>query len=356
MRIFVSAGDVSGDRHAARLIKELRSLKKGLEVYGIGGDELKNEGAHIYFNLEELSVVGIVEVFERLPAILRAKRGARKILKSLPPDVVLLVDYPGFNLSLARYAHRMGLKVVYYIPPQIWAWGCYRVKYLQKWVDRIITILPFEVPFYRKHGIDVCFVGHPLLDEIDIKKEDEHLIALLPGSRMSEIKQILPLLLSISNNFPEENFVIPLASYKHKDYVDSLVKRGNPMVDVEVGSTMEILTHARLAVVASGTVTLECAIIGVPLIIVYKVSPLTRIFAKAVAKVPYIGLVNLVAGRKIVPEFLQTEATTENIVPVMRRIIKEKGEDMKVELYKVRRMLGEKGASRKAAEIIAGLR
>lgn len=355
MRVFVSAGDISGDNHAARLVRELRSLVPKLEVYGIGGDRLKEEGAQIYFHLDDLSVVGIGEVFGRLPAILRAKRGTRRILKTVPPDVVLLVDYPGFNLPLAKTAHVMGLKVVYYIPPQIWAWGRYRVRYIKRWVDKIITILPFERDFYRGHGIDTVFVGHPLLDAIDKKREEDRFIALLPGSRMSEIKNMLSLLLSISKVFPDEGFIIPLASRRHRDFVTLLVERINPKVAVNVGSTYEILSRSKLAVTASGTATLECAIIGVPLIIVYKVSLLTWIFARAVVDIPHIGLVNLVAGERIVPEFIQGEAIEEKIVPVVRRLLEGEGEKMKEKLDGVRKMLGGKGASRRAAEVVAEL-
>jgi lipid-A-disaccharide synthase len=355
MRLFVSAGDISGDNHAARLVKELRRLVPKLEVYGIGGDRLREEGAHIYFHLDDLSVVGIGEVFSRLPAIWRANRGTRRILKSIPPDVVLLVDYPGFNLRLAKAAHRMGMMVVYYIAPQIWAWGRYRVRYMKRWVDKVITILPFEQDFYRRYGIDACFVGHPLLDAIDKKREEGRFIALLPGSRMSEIKNMLSLLLSISRVFPDEEFIIPLASHKHKDFVTSLVESINPRVAVNVGSTYEVLSHSKLAITASGTATLECAIIGVPLIIVYKGSPLTWIFARAAVDVPYIGLVNLVAGERIAPEFIQNEATEKKIVPVMRKLLEDEKKDMRKKLDSVRRKLGEKGASRGAAKIIAEL-
>jgi len=353
MRIFVSAGDISGDNHAARLVRELRNLVPELEIYGIGGDRLREEGAHIYYHLGELSVVGVGEVFGKLPAIWRAGRGTRKTLKNIPPDVVLLVDYPGFNLLLAKTAHRMSLKVVYYIPPQIWAWGRHRVRYIKKWVDKVITVLPFEQDFYKKYGIDTCFVGHPLLDAIDEKREKGRFIALLPGSRMSEIRNILPLLLSISRMFPDEEFIIPLASYRHKDFVTSLVKSINPKVAVKVESTYEVLSRSKLAITASGTATLECAIIGVPLIIVYKVSPVTWIFAKAVVNVPYISLVNLVAGREIAPEFVQNEARPGKIVPVIKRLLEDGNKDMEKELTRVREMLGEKGASRRAAKIVA---
>ncbi len=355
MRVFVSAGDISGDSHAARVVRELRSLVPELEVYGIGGDKLKEEGAHIYFHLDDLSVVGIGELFNRLSAIWRANRGTKKILKSLPPDVVLLVDYPGFNLLLAKIAHKIGLKVIYYIPPQVWAWGSYRIQFIKRWVDKVITILPFEQNFYRKYGIDAYFVGHPLLDAIDKKREEGRFIALLPGSRMSEIKNMLPLLLSISRVFPKEEFIIPLASHRHKDFVTSLVKSVNPRVEVKVGSTYEILSHSKLAITASGTATLECAIIGVPLIIVYKVSPLTWVFARMLVNVPHIGLVNLVAGERITPEFIQGEATKEKIVPVIERLLKNGRKNMEKKLDSIRGMLGEKGASRRAAEIIAEL-
>lgn len=353
MRLFISAGDISGDNHAARLVRELRSLVPDLEVYGIGGDRLREEGAHIYYHLDELSVVGIREVFGKLPAIWRAGRGTRKILKNIPPDVVLFVDYPGFNLLLAKTAHRMGLKVIYYIPPQIWAWGRYRVRYIKKWVDKVITILPFEQDFYKKYGIDTCFVGHPLLDAIDNKREKGRFIALLPGSRMSEIRNILPLLLSISRIFPDEEFIVPLASHRHKDFVTSLVEGINPKVAVKVGSTYEVLSRSKLAITASGTATLECAIIGVPLIIVYKISSLSWVFARAVVDIPYIGLVNLVAGKEIAPEFVQSKASPMKIVPVIKRLLEDESKDMEKELNKVRKMLGEKGASRRAAEIVA---
>ncbi len=274
----------------------------------------------------------------------------------MPPDIVLLVDYPGFNLPLARDAHNMGLKVVYYIPPQVWAWAPRRLRYLKLYVDEVISILPFEKAFYKRYRIKVNFVGHPLLDEVDTEREDERYIALLPGSRMSEIRQILPLLLSIADSFPDEKFVVSLSSPKHEDYVTPLLKGKNSRIEIDTGSTIEVLSRSKLAVAASGTVTLECAIMGVAMVIVYKVSPLTWLIGRALVKVPHIGLVNLVAGRRVVPEFLQGDATRDRIVPVIKSILGNRDEEMKRELCRVKELLGERGASRRAAEIIAKLK
>ena len=355
MRVLLSAGDVSGDIHAAGLIRELRSFIPELEVYGIGGDRLTEEGMEVYHHVDSLSVVGIGETFGRIRNILKAGRDARRLLKERQPDVVVLVDYPGFNLRLAKTAHNLGIKVFYYIPPQIWAWGRGRVRYIKRWVDTVITLLPFEDDFYKGHGIKTFFVGHPLLDEIGVGDVEDRFVALLPGSRMGEIKNILPLLLSLSNHFPDEEFIIPLASDRHEDFVRSLCHRINPEVAVVSGSTYEILSRSKLVVTASGTVTLECAIIGVPFIIVYKVSLLTWLVARALVDVPYIGLVNLVAGRRIVKEFLQSDAVEDKIVPLMRELLgnKRERECIKVELKKVRETLGEKGASKRAAKVIA---
>lgn len=352
MKIFVSAGDVSGDRHAAMLIKELRSLENELEIYGIGGDELVKEGAQIFNHLEDISVVGFGEVLGRLPAIIRAKRRARRILRESRPDVLLLVNYPGFNLPLARDAHRMGIVVVYYIPPQVWAWGRHRIKYIKRWVDKVIVILPFEEDFYKRFGIKAYYVGHPLLDEINRTALEEDYISLLPGSRMGEIKHILPLLLSVSKSLPNEKFIIPLSSHKHIDYVLSLVGKENPSIHVKVGSTYEVLSRSKLAIAASGTITLECAIIGVPLIIVYKVSPITWFFARALVDVPYAGLVNLIANKEVAPEYLQSRAKTEIICRAVEKILGEEKQSMKAELERVEAKLGGRGASKKAAEIL----
>jgi lipid-A-disaccharide synthase len=317
-------------------------------------------------------VVGVTEVIPRIRYIFRALRELKKALKVTPPDILILIDYPGFNLNLAKKAHSLGIPVLYYIPPQVWAWREGRVKKIAKRVDRVAVILPFEKEFYSRYGMNVEYVGHPLLDEslpekgkekikesLDIGFERGPILVLLPGSRAEEIVRMMPIMIGaaeiISRYYPRLYCILPLASTVREEVVTPYLK--NAKIDIKIGrsGTKAILKIADLALVASGTATLEAAIMETPMIIAYKLSSLSYILGRLLVKVPNIGLVNLVAGKAIVSEFIQGEATTLRLAEEGLAILKDDGirEDMKKELKLVHEQLGQGGASTKAA-FIAG--
>lgn len=355
-RILVSVGDVSGDIHASNLIKRLKLLIPNIELFGIGGNSLREEGMELFSHLSKLSVVGFYEIKDKFFQIKRAMQQVCRSLDDRSPDIVLLIDYPGFNLRLARVAKKRAIRVVYYIPPQLWAWGRWRIRALKRYVDKVIVILPFEREFYHREGIDAEFVGHPLLDSVPLLHYKRDIIGLLPGSRTQEIKRILPVMLSVSQQFRNEKFVIPLAEGIDSGVVNDMIRRMNPCVEVVNGGTHEIMARSKFVLTASGTATLEAAIMETPMLVIYKVSFPSWLIGKIVVKVPYISLVNIVSGKKVVPEFVQWDASPKKIALCMKEFVENQQilDKMRNELRKVKQLLGEKGASERAARIVYG--
>ena len=365
----IVAGEASGDIYGANLVLSLKKLAPDIIFSGIGGPEMEKAGVNILYQASEMAVVGITEIIPKMRYIFRALRRLKSVLKIIPPDLLILIDYPGFNLNLAFKARSLGIPVLYYIPPQVWAWRKRRIKKISKRTNRIAVILPFEEEFYRKYGT-VEYVGHPLQDIASPKRDNNEIkeslgissksgpiLGLLPGSRTQEIARHLPAMIGaaeiISGHYPDLCCVLPLASTINESIVLPYLK--NAAVNIAVGKsdTKELLKIADLALIASGTATLEAAIMGTPMIIVYKVSPLSYLLARLLVKVSHIGLVNLVAGRTVVPELIQGEATAPRLAEEGLALLENQKlmMDMKKNLRSVKEQLGRGGASMRTAAI-----
>jgi lipid-A-disaccharide synthase len=365
--IMIIAGEASGDHHGARLVKAMEMEKNNLVFCGIGGESMKKAGVKILVDAAELSVVGITEVFAKLPTVFKALSLAKRLLKSLNPDLLILIDYPDFNLRVAAAAKKMRIPVLYYISPQIWAWRQGRVKKIGKIIDHMAVILPFEEIFYTEHDIPVTFVGHPLLDSFsdssrtfcEVGKSGQQIIGLLPGSRNSEISKLLPVMLEsavlLQEKFSDIKFILSIAPTVNKQYVEEATEKFRSIINLELdaGPVVNVLEQSRLVITASGTVTLEAAIAGIPMVIVYKVSLLSFMLGKLMIKVKNIGLVNLIAGKTLVPELIQKEASPQNIAATAGRMFNDPilMEDIRNELLKTKNILGGPGASLQVANI-----
>ena len=365
----IIAGEASGDLHGSKLVRAMREKNSDLFFCGIGGQALRDAGVKIIVDSSQLSVVGITEVFSKMIDLFRGMSVAKKLLKSLKPDLLIIIDFPDFNLHIAGTAKKLEIPVLYYISPQVWAWRPGRVKKIRKLVDHVAVILPFEEKYFRKHQIHATFVGHPLLDthllleESSIAKnaEDIPVIGLLPGSRDREIAKLLPVMLQSARILLERDknmkFIVSAAPSIEKKVVETIVEEHRGEYDFElVSDTVEnVLKRCRLAVVASGTVTLEAAIFGIPMIIIYKMSPVTYWLGKMLvrSRVKYFGLVNLIAGRNISPELLQGEASSKNIAEMAFKMINDAAglKKVKDELLEIRDGLGGPGASKRVADI-----
>ncbi len=363
----IIAGEASGDLHGSGVVRELKRKRPDLDIYGVGGDKMKMEGMDLIYNIRELGFMGFVEVLKHLPFLNAMERALEQILRFKKPDVVVLIDYPGFNLRFARTAKRHGIKVVYYISPQVWAWHKSRVKKMRNIVDKMLVIFPFEVEFYRQEGIDVEFVGHPLLEVLEAQMDKKSffkryglepgkkLIGLLPGSRKQEIENIFPTMVSSARALASEDeceVAVGVAPSLEEKYFQTLFR----VKDMHLikGATYDLMKHADFALVTSGTATLETACFQTPMFVVYKTSWLTYLLGRLLVRVNNIGLVNIVAGKRIVPEFIQYKATVRNLVKEGKRLLGDESrlETMKSELSRVRGLLGTVGASRRVAESI----
>jgi lipid-A-disaccharide synthase len=363
----IIAGETSGDLHGGQLVKELKALDPGLEIFGIGGDRMQAGGMELLYHVRELSFMGLVEVIGHLPFIRSVAKKLEAELHARKPEVVVLIDYPGFNLRFAKKAKQAGIPVVYFISPKVWAWGRGRVRRIRRLVDRMLCILPFEEEFYRGRRVNAHYVGNPLMDEVKTGQsrgqffksvglsQKRHLIGLLPGSRKQEIDLILPVMLQTARMLKEKDpglqFALSLARDVDRQWVQNLVDASGLEVPLVEGPAYDLMSHSRLLLVASGTATLEAGITGTPMIIIYKTAPLTYFIGSRLIKVPYVGLVNLVAGKKVIPEFLQNEARPGAIF-LMAQVLLAEGRPRQAvmeELAKIKGILGEPGAARRAA-------
>jgi len=372
----IITGESSGDHHGAPVVRALQAIDPSLVAYGIGGDELQRAGMTLLYHARSLAVVGILEVVAQAPHILKAYRAVTRELRRSPPDLLLLIDYPDFNLRIARVAKQQGIPVLYYISPQIWAWRSGRAAQIARRVDAMAVVFPFEVPLYEKVGLAVRFVGHPLLDRPELHRpapdaraslglcQSRPAIALLPGSRAMEVRRLLPSMLAaaglIREASPGAQFAVAVAPGIDAGAVQQMAAGCGADVRIYPGRFYDVLAACDLAVVASGTATLETAIMGKPMVIVYRVAPLSYAVGKRMIKVPWIGLANLVAGRQIVPELIQGRATPEAIAQEVTGMLGDRSrmESMAAQLRAVRQALGEPGAAqrvaRMACELIAG--
>ncbi len=359
----IIAGEASGDIHGARLVLAMKERNKDLFFCGIGGDALRDAGVEIIQDASTLAVVGITEVFSKIFSLIKGMAGAKKLLKSVKPGLLILIDFPDFNLKIAATAKKLGIPVLYYISPQVWAWRQGRVKKIKDLVNHLAVILPFEEEFFKKHGVPVSYVGHPLLDgglsPVKLnEKKDAPVIGFLPGSRDGEVARHLPVMLEAASLIVKKTnrvkIAVSLAPTVEREYFEKIIgNHGAYDYDIISGGADQILKMCSLVVAASGTVTLEAAIAGVPMVIIYRVSPVSYQLGKAMIKVPNICLVNLIAGREIVPELIQDMATPANIADEVLRILGDSGkiELMRNELMGIRNLLGGSGASGRVADI-----
>jgi lipid-A-disaccharide synthase len=363
MRYYIIAGEASGDLHASNLMRELKAVDTQAVFRFWGGDLMQQQGGELVKHYRELAFMGFMEVIAHLPTILNNFKICERDIHAFKPDAVILVDYPGFNLRVARFAHKAGLKVMYYISPQLWAWRPSRVKSIRENVDRMFVILPFETEFYARYNYPVEFVGHPLLDVINEdlntqsketffkqnRLDDRPVIALLPGSRRMEIGKILQMMTSVAPDFPGYQFVIAAAPSLEDDFYQTLIQ-GTPLKFVK-NQTYDLLRHSQAALVTSGTATLETALLNVPQVVCYKGNPLSYLIAKQLVKVPFISLVNLIAGKMVVPELIQNEFTRTNLSHELNLILRDSNvrKTMLTDYSELKNLLGGRGASQRAA-------
>ena len=369
--VAIIAGEASGDQHGAKLVKAMQKKYPALFFCGIGGTALKQSGVRILMDASELTVVGITEVFSKIPGILKGINKVKKLLRSLKPDLLILIDFPDFNLLIAGAAKKLGIPVLYYVSPQIWAWRQGRVKRIRRLVDHMAVILPFEEHFYREHDVPVTFVGHPLLDahlpstekQLTNPVRGKPFIGLLPGSRDKEIARHLPVMLDaaeiLNKRLGLAKFLMSHARSVEKKQIESIIRERCRQTEVEIvsGGVESLFKRCDVIVASSGTVTLEAAIHGCPMVIIYKVSRISYWLGRALVQVPYIGLVNLVADKQVVPELIQDDASADNIVSAVENMINDREglTLLKEQLLSLRNKLGGAGASEKVAGIALGM-
>ena len=374
--VMIIAGETSGDMHGAKVVRAMRLKKRYLFFCGIGGPSLKAAGVRILAESSTLSVVGITEIFSKAKHLLNTLSRTKNLLKALHPDLLILIDFPDFNLNVAKTAKRLGIKVLYYISPQIWAWRSGRVKQIKKRVDHIAVILPFEAQFYHKHRVPVTFVGHPLTDTLPLKREirnfksqrqllesSKPVIGILPGSRDHEVSEHLPVMLAsaqiLAKRNPDLHFVISVAPSVNKQQVQAALSESEGEAEFEIADSSigEILAECTLVIAVSGTVTLDAAMSGTPMVIIYKVSPLSYQVGRMLIKVPYIGIVNLIARKALVPELIQNRVTAINIANEVSLMLNNPDalRRLRNDLLGIRSCLGSSGAGFRVAEIACKL-
>jgi lipid-A-disaccharide synthase len=362
VKLAIVAGEASGDLHASEVVRELKQLDPALETFGIGGDLLAAEGMRILHHAREMGIVGLFNVLRNYPMFRRIFNETVQAIAAEKPDAVLLVDYPGFNLRLAKRCRALGLRVIYYISPQVWAWRRGRVTQIAQDVDRMIVILPFEEDFYRQHTVPVTHVGHPLIEELagiergDRPPADPLKVALLPGSRRGEVSTLLPPMLDAVNVLRKERAVdayVIQAPTIHTAEVIDIMKRCETFLRIVPHDGGRAIAEADVALSSSGTATLECAVIGTPVVVMYRLTAITHWLAKRLVKLPFFGLINIIAGSEVVPELIQHDVNGERIAAEVRRLA-QPAEHARVRdaLQAVRSKLGGPGASRRAAEAI----
>ena len=365
--LLIIAGELSGDVQGGKLVAAIKELSPDVKITGIGGDNMEAAGMELLHHIREMSFLGFSEVLKHLPFIRKIMNELTDWIETNRPETILLIDYPGFNLKLAARAKKLGCRVVYYISPQIWAWGGGRIKKIARFVDHMIVVFPFEEELYRSAGVKVDFVGHPILEGLNSTftkdeffekhtlKLDNSVVGLLPGSRAQEVENLyLPMLEAVElmkREFPNLQFVTGVSPTLNEDLYE----------DIEAGrrvehskATYDLMQHSDILFVASGTATLESACFGTPMIIVYRVSPISWLLGRMLVKLKNIGLVNIVAGKQIVPELLQSEVTAVRLAAEGVSLLGDKTlmEETTTRLLKVRESLGKTGASKRAAEII----
>lgn len=365
MRYYIIAGEASGDLHGSNLIKALEAEDREANFRVWGGDLMEEAGGELVKHYKDLAFMGFVEVVMNLRTILNNIKFCKKDILDYQPDALVLVDYPGFNLRIAKWAHEQGIKVFYYISPQLWAWHSSRVHGIKKSVDHLFAILPFEEEFYQKYDYKVDFVGHPLLDVIENypmpedfraknQLDDRPIIALLPGSRRQEISKMLEVMLSIVPDFPDHQFVLGGAPSIPADFYDTIIQASqNDSVQLVQNQTYDLLTQAEAALVTSGTATLETGLFKVPQVVCYKGNALSYQIAKRLVNVKYISLVNLIVDRPLVKELIQSEFTPSTLKEALQNLLNPESRELLDSGYEeLHAKLGHAGASKRTAQFI----
>lgn len=370
MKLMMIAGELSGDTHGGSILQHLNRLNPGLKAYGVGGPRMIAEGLRSVVSLRNLQARGLVEVLRHLPSHIRYLRRVRNLMDEERPDAVLLIDYPGFNLKIAKYAKARGLPVLFYCSPQLWAWRGGRINAVRSYVDKIIVIFPFEVALYRKAGVDAVFLGHPLKEAEAAPEEVAELrsrldleeglpvVAIMPGSRPGELERNLPTIVEglrmIEQKGYRANYVLPTPSTLKTARVERIVRTGGVRVQVVENAFLPTLKIAQLAIVASGTATLQVGMAGIPFLVVYRVTYMTYRIAKWFMYVKDISIVNILAGRRIVPELLQKKFTPTRVKDEFLAFAQDPGRQAQIrkELAEVTATLGEPGAYLRAAEVV----
>lgn len=361
MRYYLVAGEASGDLHGANLMKALKAEDASPEFKYYGGNKMLGEGGVLDKHYSEMAFMGFTEVLLNLRTIFKNLKACKAAILAYKPDVLILIDFPGFNLKIAEFAKANDIKVCYYISPKVWAWNQKRVLKIKKVVDKLFCILPFEVDFYRSWGMEVDYVGNPLLDEIskftpdkdflnkyDLNKE---IIALLPGSRKQEIERLLPDMLSVTQSFPDYHFVVAAAPSFEESYYRQFIQTDN--VTLVFSQTYNLLHVARAAIVASGTATLETALFNIPQVVVYRGGALSVSIARALIKIRFISLVNLIMDREVVTELIQNDCNTSNITRAVKSILSGAERERMLNNYKeLSDKMGTAGASQRTAKLI----
>jgi lipid-A-disaccharide synthase len=364
--VLVIAGELSGDMHAAKVVRAMQARAPDVKFFGIGGDALRACGMEILVDAKDMAVLGLYEVLKRYSFFRRVFDDLVRVAQERKPDAVLLIDYPGFNLRFAEKMHAAGIKVLYYVCPQVWAWHRSRIQKIARIVSRLMVIFPFEVDVFKGTGLKVDFVGHPLVEEAEkalaeplgLPPTGKPYIALLPGSRRQEIERIFPSMLGavalLRKRYPDAGFVVAAASDEMAALVRSHLGARAESLEVVVGATRRILRQADAAMVASGTATVETALMGCPMIVVYRTAALTYFIGRMLVQVPYLGMVNLIAGKELCPEFIQGAATSENLAAAVAPLAVD-GPERKAMvdgLRDVRDKLGTGGAAERVAGIV----
>ena len=364
-KIYLIAGEASGDLHGSALIRELKTLDPDLDLRGWGGDLMESEGCRLVKHYRDLAFMGFVEVIRNLGTIRANFDLAKRDIERFGPDLVVFIDYPGFNMRLLPWVKSKGIRTAYYIAPQAWAWHKSRVKSLRKYVDKLLVILPFEEEFFRRHGVDASYVGHPLLDAVDRFKArsgnegqdsaSKPVIALLPGSRRQEVGNMLPVMLEVAMQFPGFDWVVAMAPGLSDSFYHRWAEGAREVRFVR-GQTYEVLAQAHAALVTSGTATLETALFGVPQVVLYKANVLSVWIARALVKVRYISLVNILIDRPLVVELIQEAMNPRTVASALDDVLEGEGRAKVLAGYaELRQLLGKTGASAQAAREVLTL-
>ncbi len=364
------AGEASGDLHGGNLVREIRRRDQSVAFYGVGSRNMKDAGVQLLADASEISVVGATEVLTHLRPLCRVFNSLKRFLAQERPDLLILIDFPDFNIMLGKRAKKLGVPVLYYISPQVWAWRKGRIKTIADLVRAIIVVFPFEVALYKNAGADVRFVGHPLTDIVQSRYDQaearaqfglaakKRTIAILPGSRMREIAHLLPDMLRaaeiLNRRFADLQFILPLAPTLSENFIMSFLRQGGVPVTLVDGRVYDVLRASDAALVTSGTATLETGLMAVPMVIVYRMSALSYLIGKMIIDVAHIGLVNIVAGKRLVPELVQKDLTPQTMADAMARFLDDPAyyQEVRNGLSNIRTRLGEEGASARAASVV----